>query len=174
MVTPEMILARLPAYKDEWVLVTDKQYVPDIIKEVCKAHKEFALFYDQFSDLFYSPDPETIADNIYNFCSSYLRYKEEPVKNQTSALPTGIIHRGYVTGQGVDCKHYALFSAGVISSINRLYGCCLVANFLFVGYGKAKEPYHVFVSLEGDENDIWIDPTPGSGGQPTLVVSKKV
>jgi hypothetical protein len=43
---------------------------------------------------------------------------------------------------------------------------------MFVGYGRAKEPYHVFVSVQDSENDIWLDPTPGSGGIPSLVVSK--
>lgn len=169
-----MILERLPDYLDEWQLVSERQYVPDIIKEVCVAHKMFGEYYDKFSDLFYSTNARTVADDLFEFCRKYLRYKEEPVKTQTTAIPTGIIERGYITGVGVDCKHYALFSAGVVASLNRLYNCGYVSRFLFVGYDQAKEPYHVFVSIEEPDCDIWIDPTPGSGCTPSLVIQKPV
>lgn len=169
MVTPEMILARLPPYNDEWELIKKTQYVPDIIGEVCTAHFLFAGYYDLFSDLFYDPNPSVVSENLYSFCKRYILYREESVKRQTSALPTGIIHRGFG-----DCKHYAIFNAGVIGSLNRLYDCCFVSRFCFVGYGKAKEPYHVFVSILDEDTNIWIDPTPGSGGTPTLIVEKKV
>lgn len=168
MVTREMVLSRLPAYRDEWELITKEQYVPDIIREVCTAHSLFGCYYDTFSDLFYSPDPGQVAETLHRFCKNYIRYKVESVKRQTSAVPQGILHRGYG-----DCKHYALFSAGILSSLNRLYGCCFDAAFLFAGYEGAKEPYHVYVSLqESGDSEIWIDPTPGSGGTPTLLVEK--
>lgn len=163
------VLSRLPPYADEWVLIKRDQYVPDIIKEVTTAHRLFAGYYDQFSYLFYDENPGVVADSLYDFCKENIRYREEDVHFQTSALPTGILYRGYG-----DCKHYALFTAGVIGSLNRLYGCCLNAEFWFVGYRGAKEPYHVFVNVRDSENDIWVDPTPGSGGTPTLVVTKPV
>lgn len=171
MITSEMILQRLPPYLDEWELVKETQYVPDIINEVCTAHKLFSGHYDRFSELFYDTDPAVVCDNLYDFCRRYIRYREESVKEQTSAVPAGILTRGHG-----DCKHYALFCAGVIGSLNRLYGCCFVGSFYFVAYRRAKEPYHVFVSVKDSENDteIWIDPTPGSGGKPTLIVSKPV
>lgn len=170
MVTPDMIMARLPPYRDEWELVKKEQYVSDIVKEICTAHRLYGEYYDMFSDLFYSADPETVSDRLYSFCKSYIAYQEETVDKQTSAVPTGILYRGYG-----DCKHYALFTAGVIASLNRLYRCCFDARFCFVGYGRAKEPYHVFVALvESDDLEVWIDPTPGSGGTPTLRVEKPV
>lgn len=171
MVTPEMILLRLPPYLDEWELVKEVQYVPDIIKEVCAAHELFAPHYDRFSGLFYDTDPAVVADSLHDFCKRYIRYQEESVKTQTSAIPAGILSRGFG-----DCKHYSLFCAGVIGSLNRLYGCCFVSAFYFAGYRRAKEPYHVFVSVVDSErgNEIWLDPTPGSGGTPTLIVAKPV
>lgn len=164
-----MILQGLPPYQDEWELIKKEQYVPDIIKEICEAHHLYKAYYDTFSALFYSADPEIVADRIYSFCKCYIGYQEESKEKQTSALPTGILHRGYG-----DCKHYALFCAGVIGSLNRLYGCCFEAYFYFVGYRGATEPYHVFVSVVSGEKEIWIDPTPGSGGTPTLIVPKPV
>lgn len=169
MVTRNQILQMLPLYQDDWTLVTPEQFVPDIIKEICKAHSLYGDYYDRFSYLFYSANPATVADRLYSFCKNYIGYREESKDRQTSALPTGILHRGYG-----DCKHYALFCAGVIGSLNRLYGCCFEAFFLFVGYGKAKEPYHVYVSVLDGDWEVWLDPTPGSGGTPSLIVSKSV
>lgn len=170
MVTPEMILARLPAYQDKWVLIKEEQFVPDIIKEITAAHKMYGWHYDRFSDLFYSKNPDTVTRRLNEFCRDFIRYKEEPKEEQTSELPAGILIRGYG-----DCKHYALFTAGVIGSLNRLYNCCFDADFLFVGYDGAKEPYHVFVRVvESRDMEIWVDPTPGSGGTPSLVVAKPV
>ena len=169
MVTPEMILDRLPPYQDKWVLIKKEQFVPDIINEICAAHSLYKDHYDLFSDLFYNKDPAIVADNLCNFCTDYIAYKEEPREDQTSAVPAGILERGHG-----DCKHYALFSAGVIGSLNRVYGCCFDAYFYFVGYKEAKEPYHVFVSVLNRDEEIWLDPTPGSGGEPTLIVPKKV
>lgn len=171
MITPEKILLRLPPYLDEWELVTQTQYVPDIIKEVCTAHTLFESHYDKFSDLFYDTDATVVTNRLHEFCKRYIRYQEESVKMQTSAIPAGILYRGYG-----DCKHYSLFCAGVLGSLNRLYGCCFVSAFYFAGYRRAKEPYHVFVSVVDSANDteIWLDPTPGSGGIPTLIVAKPV
>ena len=169
MVTPDMIMSRLPPYRDEWILVKKEQYVPDIVKEICTAHKLYGSYYDAFSYMFYNEDPAVVADALYSFCKEFIEYKEEKVDFQTTAIPAGILYRGHG-----DCKHYAIFTAGVIASLNRLYGCCFEAYFYFVGYRRAKEPYHVFVSLICDKEEIWIDPTPGSGGTPTLVVPKRV
>lgn len=169
VVSAEQVLCRLPPYSDQWELIKQDQYVPDIIKEVSTAHKLFAGYYDCFSDLFFDKDPQVVADSLYAFCKENIRYREEDVNFQTSALPTGILYRGYG-----DCKHYALFSAGVIGSLNRLYGCCFDAKFYFVGYGRAKEPYHVYVCVKDRANDIWLDPTPGSGGTPNLIIPKPV
>lgn len=165
-----MVLSRLPQYRDEWELIKNTQYVPDIIKEVCAAHRLFAHYYDQFSYLFYTTDPEQLGEALHRFCKNYISYREESVEYQTSAIPQGILERGWG-----DCKHYALFNAGVIGSLNRLYGCCFDAAFYFAGYRGAQEPYHVFVSIqESADSEIWIDPTPGSGGTPTLLIEKPV
>ena len=173
MVTPEMVLSRLPPSLGEYQLIKETQYVLDIVSEVRKAHKMFGSFYDQFADLFYNRNPGIVTDNLYHFCKKYLRYFEQPKEWQSSLMPQGIIELGY-QGNGVDCKHYSLFCAGVLGSLNRLYNCCFVARYLFVGYGGAKEPYHVYVSVRDRENDIWLDPTPGSGGTPTLIVEKPI
>lgn len=171
MVTPEMILNRLPPSLDEYQLIIEHQFVPDIVTEIQRAHRRFAGFYDQFSDLFYNRNPGIVADNLWNFCRKYLRYQEQPKEWQSSLMPQGIIDLGY-QGEGVDCKHYSLFSAGVLGSLNRLYDCRFEAKFYFVAYRKVKEPYHVYVSVFDRDAEIWLDPTPGGGGTPTLIIAK--
>lgn len=169
MITPDQIASRLPPYYDEWELVKDRQFVPDIIEEICTSHYLFAPYYDEFSLLFYRRTAAEVAEVLYRYCKNFISYKAETVKKQTTALPTGIVYRG----QG-DCKHYALFTAGVIASLNRLYGCGFTWCFYFAGYNGAEEPYHVFVSLYDpiEREEIWIDPTPGNGGEISVLMPK--
>jgi hypothetical protein len=168
-VTSEAILKQLPPYNDKWELINPYQYVPDIINEVCHAQTEFGAYYDMFSYMFLVGNAEDIAECLYQFCKRNIRYKEETVQRQTTALPTGILTRGYG-----DCKHYALICAGVIASLNRMYGACIDWCFCFAGYGGATEPYHVFVSVNYRGEELWLDPTPGSGGNPSVLIRRQV
>jgi len=171
VVTPEQIASQLPPYQDEWELIKKRQYVPDIINEILNAHVAFEGYYDQFSYLFYRKSASDIAEVLCQYCRNFITYKAESVKRQTTALPTGIIYRA--TG---DCKHYALWNAGVISSLNRLYGCGFDWCYYFAGYEGSTEPYHVYVSIYDpiEHEEIWIDPTPGSGGKPSVLIQKSL
>lgn len=170
MVTREMVLDRLPPFRDEWLLVTPDQYVPDIIRDISHRHRQYGRYYDLFSYLFYTTDAGLLTETLYDFCKSYIDYREEKKEMQTTAVPQGILSRGYG-----DCKHFALFNAGVVASLNRVCGCCFEGSFMFVGYEGAKEPYHVFVRVldRGSDTDIWIDPTPGSSGGLISVVEER-
>lgn len=169
-VTREKILRRLPAYEDKWQLIADKQYVPDIMNEIMTSHHLFSGYYDKFSSLFFCSSLNCLADSLYYFCRDNIRYKEETEKRQTTALPTGFLERGYG-----DCKHYALFCAGVIDSLNRTMGLGIDWWYYFAGYDGAKEPYHVFVAVRDKGEEIWIDPTPGAAeNYPTLLIKRFV
>lgn len=169
MVSVGEILARLPESKGELELIKNRQYVSDIIKEICTAHKLNSGLYDRFSDLFYSTDAEEVAETLHDFCRRNIEYKEETVQMQTSLLPQGILTGGYG-----DCKHYALFCGGVLGSLNRLFECGFDWDYFFAGYRGAKEPYHVFVTVDYEDTELWLDPTPGSGGTPTIYEKRKV
>lgn len=171
MVTPDQIASQLPPYRDDWELIKQRQYVPDIMNEICTAHLLFEPYYDCFSYLFYKRSASDVAEKLYRYCKNFITYKAESVRKQTTALPTGIVYRG----QG-DCKHYALFNAGVISSLNRLYGCGFEWCYYFAGYNGSEEPYHVFVSIYDplEREEIWIDPTPGSGGTPSVLIPRYI
>lgn len=163
------VLARLPAYEDRWQTVRDKQYVPDIINEVLTSHRLFGKFYDRFSSLFLCYEPACISEKLFDFCKKYIEYREEGVDKQTTALPTGFLTRGFG-----DCKHYALFNAGVLASLNRLYGTDFKWCFYFDGYRDAEEPFHVYVAVRDGTEEIWIDPTPGAGSELPTIHEKRV
>lgn len=152
------LLDQLPPYKDAWILINDNQAVPDIINEVCDAHSEFASYYDNLSSFFEDEDTTVVCENIYRFLKQNIKYKEESEKEQTSALPTGILIRG----KG-DCKHYSGFSAGILDAINRS-GQRINWCYRFASYRIwDRTPHHVFVVVNpGTNNEIWIDPTPGA------------
>lgn len=169
MVTPDDILATLPPDQGKWELIKRRQYVKDIVKEICTAQVMFSRYYDQFSYMFYTGDAEQTAEMLYQFCKRWIDYEEESVYQQTSSIPTGILERGYG-----DCKHYALFNGGVLGSLNRLYDAQIDWCYCFAGYNGAKEPYHVFIIIDYQGEELWLDPTPGSGGNPSVEIRKKV
>lgn len=171
MVSKWQVLSRLPEYRDQWKIVVEDQYVPDIMAEIGRNQALFGKYYDTFSDLFLRDNVRDIANELYDFCDHNISYKEETVKVQSSALPTGMLLRG----KG-DCKHYALFIGGVLGSLNRLYNTGIKWRYNYAAYKKGEDvPYHVFVSAWDPERDeeLWIDPTPGSSGKtPTLLVTQ--
>lgn len=168
-VTANDVLLRLPPYEDRWQTIRDKQYVPDIINEICTSHRLFSSYYDKFSSLFLCYEPACISEKLFSFCKSNIQYKEEGVNKQTTALPTGFLTRGYG-----DCKHFALFNAGVLASLNRLYNTGFEWCFYFDGYRDAEEPFHVYVAVQDGDEEVWIDPTPGAGSELPTIHEKRV
>lgn len=160
----------LPEYGNGWELIKEDQYVPDIMIEIAHCQELFAGYYDMFGFLFKHRDPGKVADDIAVFCRKYIEYREEDSKAQTSAVPQGILTRGYG-----DCKHYALMCGGILGALNRNCNAGIDWCFCFASYKKNVEmPYHVFVALMDDDTEVWIDPTPGSGPDPKHLYRKKV
>jgi hypothetical protein len=168
--TVSTILQQLPPYKDKWITITDRQDVHDIITDMCKSHQHFASYYDRFAMDFWTGDIDTTCDNIYWFLKNNISYREEKELDQTTALPTGILTRGYG-----DCKHYASFAGGVLDSIARQTGIPIHWKYCFASYEQSQRiPYHVFVVVDTDSGPVWIDPTPGaSESMPVWVINKK-
>lgn len=152
------LLDCLPPYEDVWIEINPDQNVRDIIIEVLEAHQEFAPYYDNISSFFEGETVNDTCDNIYFFLKSNITYREETPKDQTSALPAGILTRGYG-----DCKHYSGFAAGILDALCRqgkkIDWCYRFASYKFLD----KTPHHVFIVVNpGSSNEIWIDPTPGA------------
>jgi len=152
------LVGALPPYKDEWVVIHPNQQVHDIIKEVLDAHKEFAPYYDQIALYFDAGTLDEMCDSLYRFCKKNLKYREESEDAQTTAVPTGLLIRGYC-----DCKGYAGFCGGVLDAIHRLTGKQINWQYRFASYNPINPtPHHVFIVVNDGNDELWIDPTPNS------------
>lgn len=164
------IIGLLPPYSDVWVTVDKKQTVRSIMREVINAHNEFAQHYDRFFYLFDAKSVKGICDNLYSFCKKNIRYKEESDEDQTTAIPAGILTRGYG-----DCKHYASFCGGVLGAMNRA-GKNINWAYRFASYRMTDPmPHHVFIVVFNGDSEIWIDPTPNvEGKEPCWIEDRKI
>lgn len=168
--TKEILLSKLPQYRDEWLLINPDQTVKDIVHEVLEAHDEFAPYYDKIALCFDGKNTKEICDNLYAFLKQNIKYKEETEDWQTSALPTGILTRGYG-----DCKHYSGFSGGVLDALNRK-GYGINWKYRFASYKPFdSSPHHVFIVVNDNGKEIWIDPTPNANNlKPIWQTDKKI
>lgn len=169
--TVNNLLECLPPYEDQWIVITGKQSVKDIIHEVLDSHEEFKPFYDRIALFFDGDTTEDICKNLYDFLKKNIKYREEKEDDQTTAVPTGILIRGFG-----DCKHYSTFSGGVLDALNRLKDKGIKWSYRFASYDPFnKNPHHVFVVVKDGNDEIWIDPTPGSDqNTPLWYLDKKV
>lgn len=170
-VSKKQVLQRLPADRGEWVKIKDRQQVKDIIADIVASHQAFTGYYDKIGMLFYADTIEGICDKLYNFCKKNIHYREESEVSQTTAIPAGILNRGYG-----DCKHYASFIGGCLDAISRETGEKIDWHYCFASYlVNQKIPYHVFVVVETEDGPVWVDPTPGATLQePVWIINKKI
>lgn len=169
-VSASALLEKLPPYKDEWILIKENQEVKDIQKRIEVAHKKFAEYYDPIALYFDADTIEQICKNIYDFIQKNIQYKEESNEVQTTSLLTGILYRGFG-----DCKHYALIAGGILNAIERLTGKKINWVYRFASYKINPTPHHVFVVVFDNDDEIWIDPVPGSDTlTPTWIQDKKI
>lgn len=170
MPTTKDLLRVMPPYMDQWVMVKRDQEVKDIIREILAVNKEFGWQYDLIAPFFWTGNLQTTCEKIYKFLLSNVAYCEESEDVQTSAIPVGILNRGFG-----DCKHFALFAGGVLGAISRTQGVVINWCFCFASYKLTEQvPYHVFVVCETSDGPVWIDPTPGAEGTvPVWVICKR-
>jgi len=168
--TAKELLNRLPPFRDEWITINANQDVKDIIREILAAHQEFKSYYDELALYFDGSTTQQICDNIYNFLKRNVSYVEESDSDQTTAVPAGILTRGFG-----DCKHYASLAGGILDALNR-HGRNIDWSYRFASYSIGqRNPHHVFVVVRDGNDEIWIDPTPGSEDKyPVWQLDKKV
>jgi hypothetical protein len=164
------LISQMPTYQDKWVTVMQKQEVKNIMREIYESHADFRKYYDKIAGFFWTGDIAGTCNNLFTFCRDNIRYVEESEDWQSTALPTGILVRGYG-----DCKHYASFIAGCLDAISRKI-CPVDWCYCFASYKlDQRTPYHVFVIVQDGENEIWVDPTPGAGDkEPVWEIRKRV
>lgn len=156
MVSKQTLLNVLPPFTNESILIERRQDVHDIVKEVCEAHKYFAEDYNRIAKYFDGPDITAICKSLFNFCKLNIRYKVEGEDSQTTKSPAAIIALG--DSVGGDCKHFAGMIGGVLAALERR-GKKVYWFYRFASYRMFDStPQHVFVVVDINGKEIWIDP----------------
>lgn len=155
MVSKDLLRKNLPPIDGEDLLIVQVQNDKDIINEIIAVHEEFAPDYDLIAPYFDTGYIVDDCEKIWNFLKNNLPYKAETELDQTSKSPGRIL----TDGEKIDCKHYSLFIAGCIDSIQRNNPGDWDWFYRFASYNHEKVAAHVYVVVV-DENDeeIWIDP----------------
>jgi hypothetical protein len=173
MVSKNEVLNKLSPFKNYKKVVSTDQTVTDIIDGILDTQNKWQKEYDKISDLFVGESELETARNIWNFLKSNVPYYIESNKNQTLRSPSAIV------AMPGDCKSYALFTNGVLDSLNRKGIIQVPLAFRFAGYkDTTREPQHVFaVMYPGTKKEIWIDPVLprfNEKRQPSFYKDKKI
>jgi hypothetical protein len=173
MVSKSAVLQKLAPFNNFKKVVSTDQTVTDIIDGIVNTHYQYKDEYDKISNYFVGESELETARNIFNFLKSNVPYYIESNNNQTLRSPSAIVA---LPG---DCKSYALFSNGVLDSLNRKGIFQVPLAFRFAGYkNNTREPQHVFaVMYPGTKREIWIDPVLprfNEKRQPSFFKDKKI
>lgn len=151
------ILNRLPQFANEQIKLKQNQTVSDIVQAIKKTHKQFANDYDRIGPYFLGKNIEKTCKNIFDFLRQNTRYFIESENKQSVKSPAAILKT-----KNIDCKNYALFTAGILDALDRAGLQNIEYCYRFVS-SKVFDtnPTHVFIcAYDENENEIWIDPIP--------------
>jgi hypothetical protein len=138
-------------YKE--MMLVDNQDTSDIIEAILNKHEKCESDYDKFAFLFDGGSIPDICKRLYDYCRQNLTYSIEETKSQYTSKPATILQRGYS-----DCKCYSLFCGGVLDALKR-QGTKVKWAFRFASYNLLrKRPYHVFIVVFYQGEEIFIDP----------------
>lgn len=127
------------------------------MRELVRAHTDYRKDYDKIAEYFISRTNLLTEEKLFNFCKDHLYYLVESDQKQTLRSPTAILILNEI--RGVDCKHYASFIGGILDAINRTDEMSFDWFYRFASYSLADRiPEHVFVVVEQQGAEIWIDP----------------
>jgi hypothetical protein len=144
------LLGKQP-YKER--LLVDRQDTQDIIEAILNKHDSCTADYDKIAFLFDGGKVPQICERLFNFCKENLAYVVERTKAQYTSKPSTMLRRGHA-----DCKGYALFCGGVLDALKRK-GEKISWAFRFASYKLwQKKPYHVFIVVYYQGQEIYIDP----------------
>jgi len=154
MVSLQTVRNALPPFRNEKVVIKERQGTNDIIKEILKTHELYTTDYDRIYQYFDTGDIYDTSRNIWEFLKYNLRYNAESDGEQSVKSPSAILH----PGEHIDCKHYSLFIGGVLDAIKRNEGDDWSWCYRFVSYYPGDDVGHVFVVVNDNNQEIWIDP----------------
>lgn len=145
----QLLMGLLDPYQGKADKIVEEQTTGDIIEAILKAHREHASDYAKISSFFSGGSKRDVAKKIYNFLRKNVKYRIESSNRQTVTSPASLL----ALGRG-DCKHYSLFTAGILQNLGIPFA------FRFASYKTFdRQPQHVFVVIDPNtDQEIWIDP----------------
>ena len=175
MISKNMVLQKLAPFTNFKKVLIQDQNTGDIIKGILDNHDNYESQYDKISEMFIDDNEVETAKNVFEFLKSNVPYYVEPIEKQTLRSPSAIIS----IKEGADCKSYASFINGIMSSLNRkgIFKVPLAYRFASYRY-DTREPQHVFAVLyPNTKNEVWIDPVLNKFDQrkePVFIKDKKI
>jgi len=175
MISKNMVLQKLAPYTNFKKVLIEDQNTGDIIQGILDNHDNYQSEYDKISEMFIDDNEVETAKNVFEFLKDNVPYYVEPIEKQTLRSPSAIIS----IKQGADCKSYASFINGIMSSLNRkgIFKVPLAYRFASYRY-DTREPQHVFAVLyPGTKNEVWVDPVLNKFDQrkePVFIKDKKI
>jgi hypothetical protein len=156
----QRLLGYLPPFNNQKILIKKNQSVNDIIHSLMVAHNQYKSHYDKIAGEFVGHNNRQTAYNIWKFLKKNVPYKAEPDTMQTIKSPSAIISTGLMGKKSLlknDCKNYSLFAGGILSALNR-QGYKIPYVYRFSSYNYFDHtPGHVFIVINPDGNEIWLD-----------------
>jgi hypothetical protein len=175
MISKNMVLQKLAPFTNFKKVLIQDQNTGDIIQGILDNHDNYESEYDKISEMFIDDNEVETAKNVFKFLKDNVPYYVEPIEKQTLRSPSAIIS----IKQGADCKSYASFINGIMSSLNRkgIFKVPLAYRFASYRY-DTREPQHVFAVLyPGTKNEVWVDPVLNKFDQrkePVFIKDKKI
>ena len=175
MISKNMVLQKLAPFTNFKKVLIEDQSTGDIIQGILDNHDNYQSQYDKISEMFIDDNEVETAKNVFKFLKDNVPYYVEPIEKQTLRSPSAIIS----IKEGADCKSYASFINGIMSSLNRkgIFKVPLAYRFASYRY-DTREPQHVFAVLyPGTKNEVWVDPVLNKFDQrkePVFIKDKKI
>ena len=175
MISKNMVLQKLAPFTNFKKVLIEDQSTGDIIQGILDNHNNYESQYDKISDMFIDDNEVETAKNVFKFLKDNVPYYVEPIEKQTLRSPSAIIS----IKEGADCKSYASFINGIMSSLNRkgIFKVPLAYRFASYRY-DTREPQHVFAVLyPNTKNEVWVDPVLNKFDQrkePVFIKDKKI
>jgi hypothetical protein len=146
-------LTRLGASPARGIVVVENQSVKDIMALMKYKHQKHTGDYDKLASDFWQGNIYDTCHFLYDWCKKNIHYCIEDEEQQTVSSPQRILSKG----KG-DCKHYALFIAGILDALTR-QGHRIDWYYRYASYNPFDSaPGHVFVVVKNNGQEIWIDP----------------
>lgn len=158
-------------YRKKTIIPGNDQTVTDITQEILNTHRDYETDYDQIYPLFDTGNIYSTCHKIWDFLKYNLQYSAES-NEQSVKSPSAILHKG----EKIDCKHYSLFTGGVLDSIKANEGESWDWCYRFASEDPDKKIGHVFVVVFDQGREIWVDPVLSSFDQRkhyTKIVDKR-